>query len=103
MKGKFLTWETFKELDPTQTAVILTYSSPSIKRFKVPFTRVLVGQFGSRQEAWEWCKANNVRRTVLYEENQPIEIGCKLLRLSKLIKEYAQTHPKRVSAILVRT
>ena len=103
MKGKFLTWEMFKEQDPTQTAIILTYSSPGIQRFKTPFTRVLIGQFGSRQEAWEWCQANNIRRKVLYEENQPVVIECKLLRLSKLIREYAQTQPKRVAAILVRS
>lgn len=101
MKGTYLTWEKFKELDPTQTAVILTYTSPAIERFRDPFTRVLVGGFGSRQEAWEWCQANNVRRKVLYEDNKPVVIECKLLRLSKLIREYAATHPKRVAAIRV--
>lgn len=101
MKGKFLTWETFKELDPTQTAIILTYTSLGVKRFQVPYTRVLVGGFGSRQEAWEWCQANNVRRKVLYEDNKPVTIECKLLRLSKLIREYAVTRPKRVAAIRV--
>lgn len=99
MKGVYLTWDRFQELNPSQTAVVLTYSSPSYKPLKVPFTRVLLGGFPSREEAWDWCKRNDVRRKVTYRDNNPVTMEVKLLRLSKLIREYAETHPKRVSAI----
>ena len=100
MKGKFLTWEEFKEQDPKQTAVEVTYTSKTYKPLQVPFTRIYLGEFQSREEAWEWCKSQNVRRkTYDSKDHHPIQMEVKLLRLSKLIKEYSETHPKRVSGI----
>lgn len=102
MKGKFFTWDEFKELLPSQTAIILTYSSPSYKGLPSPWTRVLVGDFPSREEAWSWCKQEGIRRMVYYKESEPIQVEVKLLKLGKLIREYSESHPKRVSALKVR-
>lgn len=102
MKGNFLTWEKFQKQDPKQTAVVVTYSSYSHPKLKNPFTRVFLGEFESREEAWEWCKRENIRRkTYDSKDHHPIQMEVKLLRLSKLIKEYATTRPKRVSGIRI--
>ena len=99
MKGRFLTWEEFKERDPKQTAVEVTYTSKTYKPLQVPFTRIYLGEFQSREEAWEWCKRVNTKRKIIYEKGEPVEIGVRLIRLAKLIREYTETHPKRVSGI----
>lgn len=100
MKGSFLTWEMFQKQDPKQTAITITYSSPSLEDFKVPQVRVLLGGFQSREEAWTYCKNNNIRgREVTYRNGEPLVAEVKLLRLSKLLREYEETHPKRTSAI----
>lgn len=99
MKGSFLTWDQFQEQDPKQTAVEVTYSSQTFEKLKKPFTRIYLGGFLSREEAWEWCKKVNARRKVIYEKGEPVEIGVRLIRLSKLIKEYSQTKPERVSGM----
>lgn len=99
MKGNFLTWEKFQEQDPKQTAVLVTYTSGTHPQLKSPFTRVLLGGFQSREEAWEWCKKENIRRKTYDKDQHAIQMEVKLLRLSKLVKEYAETHPERVSAM----
>lgn len=100
MKGNFLTWEKFQKQDPKQTAVVVTYSSYSHPKLKNPFTRVFLGEFESREEAWEWCKRENIRRKIYdSKDHYPVQMEVKLLRLSKLIKEYSVTRPKRISGI----
>jgi len=99
MKGKFLTWEEFKEQDPKQTAVEVTYTSKTYKPLQVPFTRIYLGEFQSREEAWEWCKRVNAKRKIIYEKGEPVEIGVRLIRLAKLVREYTESKPKRISGI----
>ena len=99
MKGSFLTWEKFQEQDPKQTAVLVTYSSSTHPKLKSPFTRVVLGGFSGREEAWEWCKRENIRRKTYDKDQHAIQMEVKLLRLSKLVREYSETHPKRVSAM----
>lgn len=101
MKGKHITWDQFKKEDPKQTVVEVVYSSPSLEKLKVPFTRVFLGGFSSREEAWEWCKRENIKRMVIYEKGEPVSIQPRLIRLGKLIRSYSEEHPARVAAIKV--
>lgn len=99
MKVKILTWEQLQEQDPKQTVVIATYTSPKLEELKVPLKRVILGDFSSREEAWEWCKKENVKRRVVYEKGEAVQIDVKLLRLAKVIREFAETEPDNAYAM----
>lgn len=96
MKVRAYTWEEFKKLNPKQTAVIVSYKGKGVDK-----QRIFVGNWMSREEAWNWCKANNVKWGVIYTRAQEaIQKEVKLLRLSKVIADLAVRQPKNVSAYL---
>lgn len=104
MCKRYLTWEQFQSQDSKQTVVIETESSTkSIYRNGLKyFTRVYLGNFQSREEAWNWCKQMDFRNKVTINKDQlAITHTVRLLRLSKVVREYEQTRPKNTSAILI--
>ena len=97
MKGTVLNWEQLQQQDPKQTAVIVTYvkeDNPFWRR-----KRILIKGWASREEAWNWCQANDIRRWS--KDSGAIIESFKLLRLSKVIRELAETKPKGVVAAIV--
>lgn len=97
MKGKSLNWEQVQGADQKQTAVIVNYKSD-----KINFTRLLLGNFRDRQTAWEWVVNNNLKPGVRYGADQSAtQIGVRLLRLAKVVREYTETRPKNVAAYRV--
>lgn len=97
MKGKSINWEQVQAADQRQTAVIVSYKSD-----KVNFTRLLLGNFSDRQAAWNWVVKNNLKPGVRYEGDQSAtQIGVRLLRLAKVVREYTETRPKNVAAYRV--
>lgn len=99
MKVKILTWEQLQEQDPKQTAVIVTYTSPKLEELKVPLKRVILGDFYSREEAWNWCRKENVKRKIIYEKGEAVQIDVALLRLAKVVREFTETKPGNAYAM----
>lgn len=98
MKGRTLTWDQLQQQDQKQTVAIVNYKSD-----KVNFTRVFVGGFGDRQAAWSWVVQNNLKPGVRYGDDQSAtQVGVRLLRLSKVVRELAETKPKNIAAWAVR-
>ena len=92
---KYYTWEELQRENPKQTVVIVTYKGEKV----APWTRVVLGKWYSREDAWGWCQREGLRR---YQEERGLMIDTiRLLRLSKVIKEFAETKPKRTSALAV--
>lgn len=101
MKAKVLTWEKLQEQDPKQTSVLVTYTSPTHPSLKDnPLIRLIVGDFPSREAAWEWCKKENIKRRVVYIDNEAVQIEVKLLRLSKVIREFEEKQPDNAYALV---
>lgn len=97
MKGKNINWEQVQAADQKQTAVIVNYNNG-----KSTFTRLLLGRFADRQTAWNWVLQNDLKPGVRYgEEQQAVQIGVRLLKLSKVVREYTETKPKNVAAYIV--
>lgn len=96
MKGKNINWEQVQAADQKQTAVIVNYKSS-----KLNFTRLLLGGFGDRQAAWSWVVNNNLKPGIRYEGDEALQIGVRLLRLAKVVREYSETKPKNVAAYRV--
>ncbi len=95
MKGIYYTWDKFRKEDPRQTVVIATYKGKAKEH-----TRIFFRGWMSREEAWAWCQANNIKRSVTYAQDQSvIETSVRLLRMGKIQRELEATRPKTVSAI----
>lgn len=92
---KHYTFEELKRENPKQTTVIVSYRGPKGE----PWTRVILGKWYTREDAWNWCQKNDIRR---YQEERGLAIdSIRLLRLSKVIKDFAERKPKRTSAVAV--
>ena len=102
MKGTLLDWASLQKQDPKQTAAIVDYDVKRKDGSRNLRTRVLIKGWMSREEAWLWCKENDIKRKTIYsKEGKTVEMQVKLLRLSKVIKDLAARKPKGTSAILV--
>lgn len=80
MRNKALTWEELQAQDPKQTVAVVRGT---------PRTRVVLGEWYSREEAWTVVKGWTVRK------------DTQLLRLGKVLKWLDQERPKDVSAISI--
>lgn len=93
-RDQYISWEKLQTLNLKQTVAICTYS--------IGKTRVLVGNFMSRDEAWYWCCDHDFNNRSFMVDGELVSIRTRLLRLDKLVREYSQTKPKNVWAIRVR-
>ena len=93
---KLLTWEQLQKANPKQTAIIVKctwHGKETLTR-----TRVVVGGWMSREEAWKAC-CDRGWRGVSYLPNQVMfEQVPRLLRLNKVIKEWTDNPPRDASA-----
>jgi len=97
MNGTYLTWEELQKQSPKQTAAIVTYTWDKKKH-----TRILLRGWMSREEAWNWCQAHDIRHMVTYRKDQTVLTrDVRLLRLAKIIRELAAEKSSDISAILV--
>lgn len=97
MTGKYLTWDELQQQSPKQTVAIVTYTWDKKKHM-----RIFLKGWMSREEAWNWCQANDMRHMVTYRKDQSILTkDVRLLRLAKVIRELAAEKSSDISAILV--
>lgn len=91
MKAKTITRQQIEAENPSQTAIIITG-----KRFDIPDqptkVRICIKDFQSREEAWLYCKANNIRRMIRNgkEKGSEVQVEVKLLKLKKALREYPE-------------
>lgn len=98
---KALTWEQLQKENPKQTVAIIAHTWHTPEGVKKR-TRVYVGHWMDRQEAWKEVYDRGYTNRVTYLPNNVVlERQTRLLRLSKVIADLDQRRPKDVSAILL--
>lgn len=98
---KVLTWEQLQKENPKQTAAVIacTWHTPEGVKKR---TRVFLGHWMSREEAWKVIYDKGYTSRVNYlPGNVTLERQVRLLRLSKVIADLDQRRPKDTSAILL--
>lgn len=98
---KTLTWEQLQKENPKQTAAVIacTWHGPEGERKR---TRILLGHWMSREEAWKTIYDKGWTSRVSYLPNQTtLERNVRLLRLNKVVADLTERKPKDTSAILV--
>lgn len=96
LKGKLIGWKEFQEQEKNQTIVQVTYKFQD----REDFTRILIGNFKDRREAWLWCKQENISKSKVGtgKGQESIQTEIKLYDFKKVLKRLEQEHPKEVSA-----
>lgn len=95
MKGTYITWDVLQKQNPRQTVVIVSYKGERLNH-----TRIFFRNWMSREEAWQWCQVNDIKRRITYLKDQStVETNVRLLRMGKILKELEETRPKGVTAI----
>lgn len=88
-----------KAEDQNQTAVVISGTRVDLHN-QEPQYRVVFGNWQSREEAWAFCKNNNVRRMVRdgKEKGSTYLIEVKLLKLKKVVRDYSNVEWMKVVA-----
>ena len=95
---KVFTWDELQKQDGKQTVVIVNYRCDVLRKVR---TRILIGHWYSREEAWNWCQDANIRRYAEGPTDGWHVESFRLLRLSKTVRELDETKPRDTSAALI--
>lgn len=94
---KTLTWEQLQKENPKQTSIVVDCTWHGEDK-RISRTRVVVGGWMSREEAWKACVEENLRGVRNLSGDVIFEMKPRLLRLSKVLKDFSERKPKNASA-----
>lgn len=97
---KHLTWQELQREEPKQTAAIVDYTWKASGKEPRHQTKIFLGNWMSREDAWNSIVNRGITRGVSIRSNQEIlERNIRLLRLNKVIRELEEKKPKNTFAI----